>query len=261
MASIRKLPSGLWNVQLRLSGQKSKSASFRTKAEAEAWATNQKLQVKIQKRSYTLYELVEKYCSIGLRGKPSQQGTLDRLRHICKVFEQLSLPTALDEITQEHINEFRLYRLGTVAPATCRKDLELIARAYRWTRREFLLKIPCPVDDVLMPPNGKPRTRVVEPHELALLMSALSPMMAGVVEVAYETAMRRSEILKLTPRDLHLEERYLDVIDGKTGDRVVPLTSSLKSPLSRVRVLRLDYFQSPLTASLRPLEGREGQWV
>ncbi|OEJ65645.1 tyrosine-type recombinase/integrase [Magnetovibrio blakemorei] len=224
MSSIRKLPSGTWNVQFRVTGQKAKSASFKSKTEAEAWLHNQKRQVKVQSPTTTLYELVEKYCSIGLRGKKSQQETLDRVGRVCNMFESLSLPTAIDEITQEHINEFRLYRLGHVAPATCRKDLELIARAYRWARREYLMKIPCPVDDVVLPPHGKPRNRVVEPHELKLLMSALPPIMAAIVEVAYETAMRRSEILKLTPRDLFLEQRYLNVVDGKTGDRLVPLT-------------------------------------
>lgn len=48
--------------------------------------------------------------------------------------------------------------------------------------------------------------------------------MAQVVELAFETAMRRSEILKLTEEDLHLEERFLRVVEGKEGSRDVPLT-------------------------------------
>jgi integrase len=36
--------------------------------------------------------------------------------------------------------------------------------------------------------------------------------------------MRRSEIVKLMPKHLHLDERVLSVIAGKTGDRAVPLT-------------------------------------
>jgi integrase len=224
MASIRKLPSGLWNVQIRLTGHKAQTASFKTKAEAEAWAINHKLLVKMKMPTHTLYELGEKYCSVSLRGKPSQQETLDSLTRICRTFELLSLPTSLDKLNQEHINTFRLHRLSRIATATCRKELMVIARIYRWAKREFLLNIECPVDGIAMPPNGKPRNRIVERHELELLMSALPTVMATIVEVAYETAMRRSEIVKLTPRDLHLEERYLCVVDGKTGDRVVPLT-------------------------------------
>jgi integrase len=36
--------------------------------------------------------------------------------------------------------------------------------------------------------------------------------------------MRRGEIVRLTPKHLHLEQRILSVVDGKTGDRSVPLT-------------------------------------
>ncbi|WP_407652431.1 tyrosine-type recombinase/integrase [Cohaesibacter marisflavi] len=49
--------------------------------------------------------------------------------------------------------------------------------------------------------------------------------MRPIIELAYETAMRRTEITRLRLRDLHLSERFLDVIHGKEGDRSVPLTS------------------------------------
>ncbi|MEF9673435.1 site-specific integrase [Pseudomonas sp. PCH446] len=48
--------------------------------------------------------------------------------------------------------------------------------------------------------------------------------MALIAEIAYETAMRRSEILKLTVNCLHLDARIADVVDGKNGTRSVPLT-------------------------------------
>ena len=61
--------------------------------------------------------------------------------------------------------------------------------------------------------------------------------MKVIVELAYETAMRRSEIIKLTPKHLHLDSRIASVIDGKTGDRSVPLTKRalelLRASLSR----------------------------
>ena len=52
-------------------------------------------------------------------------------------------------------------------------------------------------------------------------------MMRAIVELAYETAMRRGEIVKLKPKHLHLEDRILSVVDGKTGDRSVPLKVSV----------------------------------
>ena len=60
--------------------------------------------------------------------------------------------------------------------------------------------------------------------ELELFLTAMSPRMAVIVAFAYETAMGRGEILKLTVRDLHLEQRFLRVVDGKEGFRDLPLT-------------------------------------
>ena len=224
MPTIRQLPSGLWNVQVRAKGHKARSASFPTKSEAQAWSEQQLRKIKDQLPARTLFNLGEQFVSIGLLGKRTRHEAHGQLMRICREFSELGLPTDLREINSHHINTYRLYRLGKVAGATCRKDLSLLSRIYKWGKREYLLDLPNPVDDIALPPPGKPRTRIVEPHELTQLLQALTPVMAMIVELAYETAMRRSEIIKLTPRMLHLDERYLDVIDGKTGDRTVPLT-------------------------------------
>ena len=65
-------------------------------------------------------------------------------------------------------------------------------------------------------------------------MSATSPMMADIFELAYETAMRRSEIISLQKCNLYLKDRLLQVIDGKQGDRFVPLTYRAIEILERV---------------------------
>ena len=86
------------------------------------------------------------------------------------------------------------------------------------------MDISNPCTDIALPKASKPRDKVVSPEEMEMLLKAMSPRMAVIIELAYETAMRRSEILKLTPSCLHLDKRILDVIDGKTGSRAVPLT-------------------------------------
>jgi integrase len=99
-----------------------------------------------------------------------------------------------------------------------------MSRFYRFAKRELLLSIPNPVADIALPPPSKPSDKVVSGEELALVIKELPPTMALIVELAYESAMRRSEMTKLTPSCLHLEERIVDVIDGKNGTRSVPLT-------------------------------------
>ncbi|WP_346906532.1 site-specific integrase [uncultured Roseibium sp.] len=133
-----------------------------------------------------------------------------------------------DQITVADINAFKLERLEQAGPSTVHDDLVFIRRVYRWIDREARSKgndpVTNPAEFVTIPKPRPPRSRVISPEELKQLLEALSPEMRPVVELAYETAMRRSEITKLRVKDIHLSERILDVIDGKEGDRSVPLS-------------------------------------
>jgi integrase len=151
------------------------------------------------------------------------------------------------------INEYRLMRLDMVAPTTVREELQIIHRIYRWANRELILDkelYPSPCNEVPMPKASKPRSRVVDKDELQRLIGALSAVMASIVELAFETAMRRGEIVGLRVRHIDLNERILSVIDGKTGDRSVPLTTRavelLESALQRCS--SLDDFVYPVQA-------------
>lgn len=225
MASIRQLPSGRFNVQIRRNNTKSISRSFDSHADAQKWAweNESSAQARLpEELTISFLELGKRYCDVMLRGRPSHYSTLSSIERISSCLPQDAL-----EITKYDVNKYRLMRLEQVAPVSCRDELQLIHRVYRWAHRELIIdkgEHPSPCTDIPMPPTSKPRNRIVEREELELLMSELSPNMQTIVELAYETAMRRGEIVKLTPRHLHLEDRMLSVIDGKTGDRSVPLT-------------------------------------
>lgn len=99
-----------------------------------------------------------------------------------------------------------------------------MSRFFRFAKRGLLIDIHNPVSDIALPKPDKSSDKVISAGELRQLLNKLSPTMALIVELAFETAMRRSEILKLTTHCLHLEDRIADVIDGKNGTRSVPLT-------------------------------------
>lgn len=230
MASIRELSSGRYNAQVRRKGLKPLSKTFDTKDDAQRWAeriegaiSEPNSKRERQEPILTFRELGTRYCNSVLRGRPSQQITQRRIERMAD-----HLPEDVRTITKHNVNDYRLMRLEQVASVTCRDELQIIHRVYRWAHQELILdksEHPSPCTEITMPPASKPRNRVVTRAELELLLTALSPTMRLIVELAYETAMRRSEIVKLTPKRLHLEERYLEVIDGKTGDRLVPLTN------------------------------------
>lgn len=233
MASIKRTSSGRYCAQVRLKEMKPTSKTFDTREQAEKWASKMELGFrkpsptpqpnKIQDdRFLSFYDLGDQYCKTWLKGRPSQIDTIKRLGRIAP-----HLPNNALTISKYDINNFRLMRLSQVAPVTCRDDLQLIHRIYRWAHREMILDpkvTPSPCDDITMPPASKPRNKVVSAEELELLLSHLSPTMRTITELAYETAMRRSEIVRLTHRKLNLKERTAAVVDGKTGDRLVPLT-------------------------------------
>jgi len=240
MASIRVLPSGRYNVQITDRGKHITSATFDSEEEAREWAKRQrkpmgKRRIAPRKRRSKpegprFFDLAKQYCIQVLNGRSSALITSRRMEHIAQ-----RLPEYLSDIDRYVVNEYRLKRLQEVSSTTCRDELQLINRVYRWAYREMILdedEYPSPCRNIPMPSPSKPRSRIVEKHEVELLMSALQPVMAAIVELAYETAMRRSEIINLTPRDLNLEERTLWVIDGKTGDRLVPLTTRATGILS-----------------------------
>lgn len=223
MATIRKTKAGTYNVQIRLKGKLQASRNFKCKEQATSWAKQK--EKGIQRKHPFFLDAGYAYCHEVLDRKPSQGIALNRIDRIC---QHASLQQSMDEITLQDVNSFKQTRLSEVSRTTCRDEIMMIRRVFRWYIIEHhaktgeMLKNPCEL--LTMPKTNKPRDRVVTRKELELLLGAMSPKMAVIVELAFETAMRRGELLKLTPQDLHLEERFLRVVDGKEGSRDVPLT-------------------------------------
>ena len=229
MPSIRKLPSGKYYCQVRVQGRKPLYKAFTKETDALAWGKEQECIAKYsvpydkpisQLGDDTFKDIGLRYCVTVLRGKPSQKVTELRIDRMSSHFLQ-----PFKKITKLDVNNYRLMRLQQVSPTTCRDELLFLSRVFKWVKSELLLEIENPCEGIAIPKANKPRDKVVTAEELQQLLNVMSPEMGVIVELAWETAMRRSEIFKLSPRCLHLEERLLDVIDGKTGSRSVPLTS------------------------------------
>lgn len=224
MATIRKLPSGRWNVQIRSKGKIVASSTLSSREAAAQWAEAKERELRGDHPYFLDVGLA--YCHEVLERKPSQLIASNRIERICK---HRPLQKLMHEITLQDVNSFKLARLEDAASTTCRDELMMIRRVFKWYIQEYyartgeMLKNPC--DLLAIPRPGKPRERVISRDELKFLLQVMSPQMAVIVELAFETAMRRGEILKLTKRDLFLRDRFLRVVDGKEGSRDVPLTT------------------------------------
>ena len=133
MATIRKLKSGNWNVQIRASGKLVATKTFKSNQLALKWA-NQK-EKESRNRHPLFVDAGESYCHIVLAGKPTQRPT-----HKCveRISQHPKLGQTMDRITLQDVNAFKQTRLAEVKPSTCRDELLFIRRVYRWYIRELL---------------------------------------------------------------------------------------------------------------------------
>lgn len=223
MANIRRMKSGNWNVQVRIAGKPARSQTFHSRDEAENWARNEESILSFKHPKFL--EAGLEYCAQVLASKPSQR--LSELQ-IRRIGLRTEFQKPVDAITLQDVNAYKQNRLSEVTSTTARDDLMMIRRVLRWYVDEWLARtgeeLANPCDRLQLPKARKVRETVISRKQLGLLLDAMTPLMAQVVELAFETAMRRSEILKLVESDLHLEERFLRVVEGKEGSRDVPLT-------------------------------------
>ncbi|WP_198014566.1 tyrosine-type recombinase/integrase [Salipiger mucosus] len=242
MASVRERSNGKYCVQIRLAGHKPISKTFSDYETANEWARIKEQELSSatstpEVRPHTLLTLGQHYCNTQLKGKPSRHHMLGRIERIAQHFPQSFL-----QIKRTDVNAYKVKRLQEASGPTVREEIQTINKLFRWAEREMIFgeaPVHSPASNIALPSASKPRSRVVERSELDTLLMALNPLMAEIVELAYETAMRRAEITKLIPRHLSLGQRVLVVEDGKTGDRIVPLTSRaidlLRSACERCR--------------------------
>ncbi len=85
--------------------------------------------------------------------------------------------------------------------------------------------------------SEKPRERYIEDHELGLLREVASDQFRCIIDLAYLTAIRKGDLLRLKLSDIR--EDGLHIQQQKTGKRqTFELTSDLQTLLNRIRKLR-----------------------
>ncbi len=233
MATFRTLPSGSINVQIRHKDQKQITKTFKSKQEAEQWLHEEEaahstlipplLLSPSPHQVPSIYELGMRYCDEVLINRSSYSTCVRRMERFNE-----HLPKPIRSLNSQQVNEYRLKRLKEVKPVTVRDELQLLSRIYHWAYSELLLdakETPNPVELVKLPKGSKPSSKVVSREELTELLEGLRGTSKLVVELLFETACRRSEIVFLTAGAIDLEERTIFLEETKTDvERYVPLT-------------------------------------
>jgi integrase len=232
MASIRK-KNGRWQAQVRSRVYGSISKTFHKKVNAEYWAKEQEALMqsgqwqKPALRNLTIGDMIEEYAK---RVTPQKRGKDTELRRLRRLLGEKPLMSVnLKEAHPPIFADFRDRRLGDGVRA-CQYDLVLLRHAWNMARVGWGWPLgDHPLCLIRMPKNNPPRERRLRPGEYELLQSNVQESRCWylwpIVDIAIETAMRRSEILNLEWKNIDRSKKRAFLPITKNGrSRWVPLS-------------------------------------
>lgn len=236
-----------WRAQVRRKGYPTLSATFDTKAEAQRWAAEIEGDMSRARfvdlreaESTTLAQALKRYrreVSDHKKGE-KQEGV-----RIKRWLEDPLAEKSLASLKSSDLAAWRDERLKEgKSPATVRLNLAIISHMYTVAMKDWGIEgISNPCLKLRMPTGSKARDRRPTLAELEKVKAASEKYhreLAPIIDLAVETAMRRSELVLLRRDQVRGKVIYLE--DTKNGDRrTVPLSIKAREILKALPV-RLD---------------------
>ncbi|POP79316.1 site-specific integrase [Pseudomonas syringae pv. syringae] len=222
-----------WRAQIRRKGYPTLSATFDTKAEAQRWAAelegdmSRARFVDVREAEATsLATALERYES---EVTESKKGAKQERVRIKKWMESKFAGKSLASLRSSDMASYRDAEIKAGrSTATVRLDLAIISHLYTVATKDWGIEgLTNPCRALRMPKGSKQRERRPTADELKALYKAageISPELPVIIELAVETAMRRTELVTLRKDQIRGKVAYLE--DTKNGERrSVPLSS------------------------------------
>lgn len=236
-----------WRAQIRRKGHPTLSATFDTKAEAQRWAAEIEGDMS-RSRFVDTREAQQTLLSEALKRyqrevSDQKKGAKQEGVRIKRWLEHPFADKSLAELKSSDLAEYRDSKIADgSASATVRLDLAILSHLYTIASKEWGIEgLVNPCRNLRMPRGSQSRDRRPTSAELKKLYehaARMHPELPVIIELAADTAMRRSELLLLT-RD-QVKGKVARLEDTKNGDRrVVPLSSRARELLASLPA-RLD---------------------
>lgn len=235
-----------------------KSRSFRTKAQAAAWAADVERDILAGKNSGVqnrpFADLLQQYAAKVSPGKRGQRWEVLRIDAICR--DPLGA-VMLPDLRPADFADYRDRRLQVVKAGTVLREWNLLSHALNVAISEWGWLTLNPLKSVKRPKEPPPRDRRLSQDEIDRLLFALgydfdcpvdtvSSRVGAAMLFAIETAMRAGEICGVTWGDVDLDKRIVHLPKTKNGfARVVPLS------LEAIRLINQMDINSSLVFNLR----------
>ena len=226
MSTIRKR-IGKYQCIVRTAGYPTITKTFEHKIDAVRFGKDLELKLirgeyGLDKKKYPLFkEALERYRDEIIKHKRSAVMESKLVKYI---LTEHFVNLRLDRVSPKVIAAYRDKALRTLKSSSVNRRLAIISHMFTICRKEWDYNIPNPVLSIRRPVNPEPRDRHFSDLELKQLLQGnrASPVMKFIIELALETAMRRSELAAIRPE--HVKGHVLKIPIGKTGARTIPLT-------------------------------------
>lgn len=224
-----------WRAQVRRKGCPTMTATFDTREDAQIWAAEQEkmlathgpqaIRDRLQMGTFTLGDAIDKYEKEILPTK-SERAQKDEPGYIRSYRNHDIIRAPLLEVTPDKIWQY--LRTKNWSSNTIRLHLSFLSFLFTIAGTEWGMDVHNPVSRMRKPrlPRGRDR-RLNDGEEEALLRECtrMNPVLADIVQLALETAMRQGEILSLTANDVNFRTHTVTLQHTKNGDkRIVPLS-------------------------------------
>ena len=238
MGSIR-VRQGRYQANVRRKGYATVTKTFTSREVAKRWIKT--TEVAIEKGGYspkisiTGGEMLDKYKLVCLA---SHKGADVSEQYRIKLLKDYFGAIPLCDLTPAHLATFRDERLKLVQHQTVKRDLSILSSAINTAIIEWNIPLAMnPVSKIRWRHTDQPRDRRFEDGEESLLLNHASPCMARMITVAVETAVRRSELLRIKRNHINCSKQTLEIGLTKTGKpRTIPLSSrALKALKEQLR--------------------------
>lgn len=218
-----------WRCQVEKRGIR-KSRTFRTRAEAVAWANRTEAEIEagargVVQQHLTFADLLDRY---GREVSPRKKGQRWELVRLALFARDSLAQVRLRQLDSIHASDWRDRRLREISPSSVRREMNLLSNVCSIAVREWRMLQHNPFHGVWKPKDARPRDRVLSDDELArIAQAARTPAEKRTVAAALfaiATGMRASELCSLTPEQI--EGRVARLDETKNGDsRDVPLST------------------------------------
>ncbi len=240
MSTIRK-HRGKWQSIIRVQGHPLISKVFVSKTDATRWANLTEVKLRredtgIAKIKYPKFEdVARRYIEeISINKKCYK----DERSKILQFIKEAWAVYPINRIMPHTINKWKETALKTLSGGSVNRKLDVISSMYTTFKREWGYPVDNPVLQIRRPKKAEPRDRRLSSAEIDKLLrgNRTSPIMKSIIEIALETGMRLSEILRADHS--YIEGHTLKIPIAKTKPRVIPLT---KRALNLLREAELPF--------------------